>query len=150
MKFPPIAIWVALFAVLACAAEGRGFGSIYCAEAAVNVCETQASIAAFSMETAPSSSLACDFQRTLGTMASDDASAPDWEMSTLLVTVDPSRVPNPSPARAAIVIWGLQSPSLMLDSARQPLASDSPDRWDPSPGMRLSFCLAPHAPPLRA
>lgn len=147
MKFPPIAIWVALFAVLACAAEGRGFGSIYCAEAAVSVCETQASIAAFSMGTAPSSSLACDFQRTLGTMASDDASAPDRGTPTLLVTVAPSRVPIPSPAGGAVVIWGPEFPSLMLDSARQPLASDAPDRWAPSPGMRLSCCLAPHAPP---
>ncbi len=149
MKFPPLAIWVALFALLSCAAEGRGFGPIYSVDASADVCDAQAQIASFSSERPHASALVCDFQRALGAMNSGATSTADLGSPALFVTVDPSRVCLPCSAHnTAPALWALQLPSIVVDST--PHVVGAPTLSGPPPGVRFSYRLAPHAPPLAA
>jgi hypothetical protein len=150
MKFPPIAIWVALFALLSCAAEGRGFGSIHHAVASADVCEAQAKIASFSSEFPHPSFFVCDFQRALGAMDLGAASTADHGAPTLLVTVGSSRVCLTCPASTVVALWGLASPTPAIESALECTQSDAATLSGPPPGVRFSYCLAPHAPPQAA
>lgn len=147
MKFPPIAIWVALFALLSCSADGRGFGSICGGAASVDVCAAQAQIASLSSESPHVSSLICDIQRTLGAMDCSGTNTADHGSPTLLVTVDSSRVLLSCPTSTVVALWGVASPTPALESTLECTASNAPPLSGPAPGLRFSYCLAPHAPP---
>ena len=146
MKFPPIAIWVVLFALLACAAEGRGFGWFSSPNTPADVCEAQARIASFSSETPQSTSLVCDFQRALGAMDCLGTTPSDPGAPALLVTLNPDRILLSSPAPAAWTCWALQSAGIGLESISES-ANPVPVLTGPPPGLRFSYRLAPHAPP---
>lgn len=146
MKFPPTAIWVVLFALLACAAEGRGFGQYCSPTQTVDVCEAQARIASFSGEMAQGTWLVCDFQRALGAMDYSGTAPSDPGATALLVTVNSSRILLPSPALAAFTAWELASAGIAQESVAR-CANPVPFVSGPPPGLRFTHCLAPHAPP---
>ena len=146
MKFSPIAIWVVLFALLACAAEGRGFGSSSSPQTPADVCEAQARIASFSSEMPHATSLVCDFQRALGAMDCRGAIPSDPGAPSLLVTLNADRIVLPSPAPAAWTCWALESTGIGLESIAE-RANPIPILTGPPAGLRYAYCLAPHAPP---
>jgi len=146
MKFPPIAIWVVLFALLACAAEGRGFGWFSSPSTPVDVCEAQARIASFTSQSPQATPLVCDFQRALGDMESGGSTPSAPNAPALLVTLNPDRIFLPSPTPAAWSCWAHESTGIGLESAEESMAI-SPVLTGPPPGLRFSYRLAPHAPP---
>lgn len=147
MKFSPRVVWVALFALLACAADGPGFGALTPSITSVDVCAAQAHIASLSSPARQYAVVVCDLQRALGAVNGQGPAPASPELASLVVTLAASRTALHPPGGSAASTQGEITDSGTVYAPSIETIRAFPTPKGAPPGSRFSFQIAPHAPP---